>query len=287
VSRGDERGHTRHDEGDGGETHAKEGAVAGVVTGASVGGLWALGIAAGVLPAIGPVIAGGTLAAILASAAGGAAAGGLVGSLIGLGIPEEEAEYYHGELHQGRTIVTVKSEGRYSEAHAILHRFGASDYHSAATTGASASIMSDSTASTREAANARAASTRGGGRKIQLSEEELHVSKQPVQTGEVTVRKEVRTEHKTIDVPVAKEEVVIERHAASGRAGEIGEGQEIRVPVSEEHVHVEKEPRVREEVTVGKRRREETKHVSGTVKKEELKVEEHGDVHVKGGRQRR
>ena len=54
------------------ETHAKEGAIAGVATGAGVGALWGLGILAGVLPAIGPAIAGGTLAALLSSAAAGA-----------------------------------------------------------------------------------------------------------------------------------------------------------------------------------------------------------------------
>src|SRR5262245_41098920 len=48
-------------------SHIEEGAVAGVLTGAAVGGLWAVGIAAGMLPAIGPVIAGGIFASILAS----------------------------------------------------------------------------------------------------------------------------------------------------------------------------------------------------------------------------
>src|SRR5262245_2902447 len=55
------------------ETHAKEGAIAGVAAGAGVGALWGVGILAGVIPAIGPAIAGGTLAAILSSAAAGAA----------------------------------------------------------------------------------------------------------------------------------------------------------------------------------------------------------------------
>src|SRR5688572_2856927 len=41
----------RGDKGDK-ETHAKEGAIAGVATGAGVGALWGLGILAGVLPAI-------------------------------------------------------------------------------------------------------------------------------------------------------------------------------------------------------------------------------------------
>src|ERR1044072_3461865 len=66
---------------DKGETHAKEGAVAGGAAGAGVGALWGLGILAGVLPAIGPAIAGGTLAAILPSAPAGAPAEGLAGAL--------------------------------------------------------------------------------------------------------------------------------------------------------------------------------------------------------------
>ncbi|MEX2118943.1 MAG: hypothetical protein WD847_04970 [Pirellulales bacterium] len=106
-------------------TKAGEGAVGGMIAGAGVGGLWAIGIAAGLLPAIGPVIAGGVLASILASAAAGAAAGGLIGALIGLGIPEEEARYYAGEFQAGRTIVTVQAADRFAEATNILKRSGA------------------------------------------------------------------------------------------------------------------------------------------------------------------
>jgi hypothetical protein len=105
--------------------HAAEGAVAGVAAGAGVGALWALGIAAGLLPGIGPVIAGGLLASVLASAAGGAAVAGIVGALIGLGIPEEEARYYEGEFHSGRTLVVVQAPGRTAEAWAILSRHAA------------------------------------------------------------------------------------------------------------------------------------------------------------------
>jgi hypothetical protein len=90
---------------------AGEGAAAGAAGGLGIGALWGLGIVGGVLPAIGPAIAGGALAAILSSAAGAAVAGGIVGALVGMGIPEEEAEYYHGEVERGRTLVTVKASG--------------------------------------------------------------------------------------------------------------------------------------------------------------------------------
>lgn len=108
-------------------TFAEEGALSGLAAGASVGALWGLGIVAGVLPGIGPAIAGGTLGVMLSSAAAGAAAAGLAGALVGLGIPEEEAEFYEGEFKAGRTLVTVKTNGRDLDAVAILSKHGAYD----------------------------------------------------------------------------------------------------------------------------------------------------------------
>jgi uncharacterized protein (TIGR02271 family) len=259
-------------------SYAEEGAATGAIAGAGIGGLWALGIAAGFLPAIGPVIAGGILASILASAATGAAVGVVAGALIGMGIPEEEAEYYESEFQAGRTIVTVKPEGRDAEAIAILQRNGAYD--------ARRREEGEEAESAAMAAGWRtgAESGRGAsGRTMQLKEEELQVTKEPVEVGEVRVHKEVGSEHKTVDVPVRKEEIVIERHPVTGQqaaASEIREGEEIRIPVTEEQVHVEKHPVVKEEVTVGKREAESIERVGGTVRKEEVRVEKKGDVNV-------
>ena len=98
----------------------------GALTGTAAGGL--LGAAAALLvPGIGPVLAGGLLAGALGGAAVGAAAGGLLGALTGLGVSEEEARYYDQEFQAGRTIVTVKADGRYQEAVEILRRSGAYD----------------------------------------------------------------------------------------------------------------------------------------------------------------
>jgi len=81
----------------------------------------------------------------------------------------------------------------------------------------------------------------------------------------------------------------VERHAASGRAaaGEIGQNEEIRIPVREEQVQVDKEAVVKEEVTVGKRQIQDTKEVAGTVRKEEVRVEKKGNVDLKDERGRR
>jgi uncharacterized protein (TIGR02271 family) len=119
-------------------------------------------------------------------------------------------------------------------------------------------------------------------RTIQLKEEHLTAHKTPVRAGEVEVRKEVHTEHKTIQVPVEREEVVIERRPAGGTAatGDI-RAEEIRIPVKEEKVNVSKETVVKEEVSVGKRKVQGTETVSGDVRVEELKVEEKGDAKVR------
>lgn len=263
------------------------GAASGVAAGAGVGALYALGIATIGLPALGPVLlGGGLLASVLGSAAVGAAAAGIAGALIGLGIPEEEANYYEGEVKAGRILVTVQANGRYDEAQEILRRYGAYDIHSqgmAAAAGNSTTQPSARTAATVSAASPIPSRQEAGGT-VQLHEEELRAHKQPVKAGEVKVRKEVVTEHKALDVPVEREEVVIERRPVSGRAStsDIRAGEEIRIPVKEEQVHVEKEAVVKEEVNVGKRKVQDTQHVTDTVRKEEARVEEEGKVNVKG-----
>jgi len=114
------------------------------------------------------------------------------------------------------------------------------------------------------------------GATIRLHEEELHARKRLVETGEVRVRKEVVTEQRTIEVPVQREEIVIERHAPNGAhasATDIGPGEEIRIALREERVTVEKRPVVKEEVSVGKRVIQGLERVGGEVRKEEMRVE--------------
>jgi hypothetical protein len=112
------------------DTHAGTGAVTGVVAGLGLGALAGLGVLSGVIPVIGPAIAGGTLGIVLSNAAVGAGVGGLVGALAGAGVPEDEARYYQGEFESGRTIVTVRADGRADDAMSIIRRYGAYDMSS-------------------------------------------------------------------------------------------------------------------------------------------------------------
>ena len=257
------------------DNFAGEGAATGIAAGAGLGALWGMGIVAGIMPVLGPAIAGGALAAILTSAAAGAAAAGLAGALVGMGIPKEEAEYYEKEFHAGNVLVTVKADGRAIDAENILRRCGGHDISTKRQESMQPAIGRTPDMGHHHATAAGSSMTAGGQQTVQAREEQFQVKRQPVES-EVRIRKQVHTEHKTIDVPVEREEVIVERHPVSGGKvcdTPIGEGEELRVPVREEQVHVEKQPVVTEEVTVGKRKVHENKQVSGTVRKEEIVVE--------------
>ena len=64
---------------------------------------------------------------------------------------------------------------------------------------------------------------------LQLREEELLARKRAVEAGEVEIRKEVVTETRTVEVPIEREQLVIER-----RAGDHAEGEPIRIPLREQ-----------------------------------------------------
>ena len=121
---------------------------------------------------------------------------------------------------------------------------------------------------------------------IELREEELRVEKERVEAGEVRLRKEVVKENKTIDVPVTREEVVVEKRSVGGRrpaSGDIGDDEEISIPVMEEQVQVEKTPVVREEVSLKKQQVQDTRQVSETIKREEAWVDTAGTAEVRTG----
>jgi uncharacterized protein (TIGR02271 family) len=87
-----------------------------------------------------------------------------------------------------------------------------------------------------------------------------------------------------MDVPVRHEEVVIERHPVEPRPAnaDFREGQDIRIPLTAEQVHVEKQPVVTEEMTIGKREVTETERVGTDIRREEAHIEHSGDVRVHG-----
>ncbi len=288
----DQIGFARKGEGEQVESgHAAEGSLPGKGTGTQAGGTAAKGVVIGgilgaaaalLIPGVGPVIAGGILGPILggATAAGvgaagavaGGAVGGIVGALTGLGIPEQEAEYYQGQLEQGRTLVTVKAVGRYDEARSILHRFGAYDIQDQGTATTDTMPTTPTSSATIQSAQSQT---------MPLREERLDVGKRTQQAGEVRLGKDVVEQQRTVDVPVSREEVYVEQHPVD-RPLEPGEkpftGETISVPLTREDVTVDKQTQVYGEVEVGKRQVTEQQRISETVRREEPVIEKTGNV---------
>jgi len=199
---------------------------------------------------------------------------GILDSLAGLGLPQNEASFYNDEFLAGRTVVTVNTNDRQQEAYDILMRNGAYDANSRMGRTANATAQADQTNYDTT-----------GAQKIQLREEQLTANKQQVQAGEVGIHKDVVSEEKTINVPVNREEVYIERTPVTDATPSntpIGQDEHIRVPVSEEQVNVSKQPVVKEEINVGKRVVQENQQVSDTVQREEARIDRAGDVNVQG-----
>ena len=111
--------------------------------------------------------------------------------------------------------------------------------------------------------------------RVQRSEEELAAGTREVEAGAIKVRKRVRTERESIEVPTRHEEVSVERVPVSGEASEavIGE-DEVVVPVTEEEVVVSKRAVAKEEVRIKKDVVEDTEVVEEDVRREEIDVED-------------
>ena len=111
--------------------------------------------------------------------------------------------------------------------------------------------------------------------RVQRTEEELAAGTREREAGEVRVRKNVRTDRESIEVPTRHEEVSVERVPLSGEASEaeIGEN-EVVVPVTEEEVVVSKRPVIKEEVRIRKDVVEDTEVVEEEVRREEIDIDD-------------
>lgn len=124
---------------------------------------------------------------------------------------------------------------------------------------------------------------RRGGTRIRRYEEELEADTVEREAGEVVINKNVVEETRTIDVPVRREEVHVERRAVSGESSGEGKslrddqafaGESIRVPVMEEEVEVRKVARPVEEIEITKSQTQDTERVEDTVRREEFDVDD-------------
>lgn len=202
----------------------------------------------------------------------------VTGSLTGLGIPENRARYLARKLRSGSNgaVVTVNAGPRRQEAEEILTSRGG-DLGANATSQDYAAAEYAGGQSGPGAANLpeREQPESSDQQRIELLGEVLRVHKERIQRGEVRIRKEVVVEQQTVQVPVTREEIVVERVPADQSTpsqGQIGADSEIRVPLTEERATLEKQTVVREQVNVGKRNVEGVENLQDSVRREELNV---------------
>ncbi|HLG77216.1 MAG TPA: YsnF/AvaK domain-containing protein [Ktedonobacteraceae bacterium] len=251
----------------------------------------------------------------LAVREGGVVTTNLLEDFTRFGIPQDRAEYYQNEFKAGHPIVSVRGDGREQEASQILSNYGAYGDSMQGGSTATTTTTTDTTSGQyqqpvydqqqnynqqanydQQSYNQQANydqqqpydqqqnyDQQGESQRMRLREEQLNVDKERVQTGEVHLRKEVVNEQKQINVPVQREEVVIERHPfQDGQATDtpIGQDEAIRVPVSEERVNVSKTPVETGEVTIGKRTVQDQQQYTDTVQREEPRLEQSGNPRV-------
>lgn len=123
---------------------------------------------------------------------------------------------------------------------------------------------------------------------LTLSEEELAVGKRQHAAGAVEIDKRVETEHVRESVPVSHEEVTIERRPVTGgmnAQSRIGE-DEIRIPLTEEELVVDKRTVPKEELVVKKHQVTETETVEADLRKERVDIEREGNVNIREDRNR-
>ncbi len=111
--------------------------------------------------------------------------------------------------------------------------------------------------------------------RVPVVEEELSATKRGVERGAVRVETNVTEREETLSVPVTEERVHVERRTVDRPADATdisATGSVIDVPVYGEEVDMQKQARVVEEVEISKDAVQETRQVSGTVRREDVEV---------------
>lgn len=113
---------------------------------------------------------------------------------------------------------------------------------------------------------------------LDLRQEELDINKYQVETGDVTLHKDIVEEQKSVNVPVSHDQVVIEQRTVDHEPTNepITEEATVHIPVTAEKIDVEKHTVVTGEVSAHKRSVQETEQVQEVLRKEVADVESHG-----------
>lgn len=194
--------------------------------------------------------------------------------------PPELGRYFIHAVENGKTLVTVEAGTHRAQAERIL-RHNQADMGPAAVAPSPVAAIPMPPPVKAPVPPLAAAPPQ---HQEQLVGEELRVEKTRAPAGEVKIHKEVVSEPHSVQVPLQKEELVIERHLGGDQpaARPVGSSPETtRIPLSEEKARVVKEPVVQQEIDISKRTTTETQTITEPVRREEAHIE-HGPAEPRG-----
>ena len=129
----------------------------------------------------------------------------------------------------------------------------------------------------QDAATQRTTELEGDTLRVPVHEEELSAVKREREAGRVRIGKDVVEEERQLEVPVTEERVRVERRVVDRDAAPADAAFEegtIEVPLRAEEVELQKRTRVAEEIEIGKEAVQRTEQVAGTVRREEVRIED-------------
>lgn len=188
-------------------------------------------------------------------------------ALAGLGIPDRDLEHLHDGLRDGGTILAVSAVTDHVDT--VERIFGEHKAKKIDEVG--------STSEAYAAPVALAGAAVAGGTMIPIVEEALQVGKRTVDQGGVRVFRHVVEMPVEASVNLREEHVVVERNPVDriATAADFATGDRvIELKETAEEAVVGKTARVVEEVVVGKQVGQHTEHITDTVRKTVVDVEE-------------
>jgi uncharacterized protein (TIGR02271 family) len=206
-------------------------------------------------------------------------------------LPDEDRYTYAEGLRRGGYLVSLTvDEAMYETALDVLDDEGTIDmdereagwrsegwqgYQSDSSVGRASGTSSSRTSAAGAGSTARL--TDRGEEVIPVVEEQLRVGKRDTASGRVRVRSYVIEQPVSEDVRLREEKVVVERRPTDRPltgADKVFQDRSIDVEEHREEAVVSKEARVKEEVVVKKQVGERVEHVSDTVRRTEVEVED-------------
>ena len=195
-----------------------------------------------------------------------------------LNVTKEEAMSQDPSWAQRPAATTTQSTGYVDDTAATpsTDAFGYADDKVAGMDTNSGDLKSDPAPFEHEQNSSKTHINENDSLRVPLAAEESTATKRSVDRGSVNVEKNVVSEERTLDVPTTEEEVHVQRRTVDrpvAAGDDVFTGGTIKVPVRGEEVDVQKTAHVVEEIEIDKQAVQDTKHVSGTVRREEVNVD--------------